>query len=89
MPRRWASRITSSHWSASALPLMTLSRVSLAKISAPPPGIESRPASRSSARTFSTLMRYRRWKKNTSTAVKAFTWMSGRAFLIPRIMSVK
>jgi hypothetical protein len=29
------------------------------------------------------------WKKNTSTAVKALMWMSGRAFLIPFIMSVK
>ena len=37
-------RITSSHCSASALPLMILLRVSFAKISAPPPGIESRPA---------------------------------------------
>ena len=47
------------------------------------------PACLSSTSTCSTLLRYSRWKKNTSTAVKAFTWMSGRACLIPFSMSVK
>ncbi len=89
IPCLCASRMTSSHCSASALPLMILSRVSLAKISAPPPGSESRPASFSSFSTWATDMRYRRWKKKISTAVKALMWMSGRTCLMPFIMSMK
>ena len=89
MPSLCAVRITSSHWAASALPLIRRLRVCVAKISAPPPGIESSPASLSSTSTCSTLLRYSRWKKKTSTAVNAFTWTSGRACLIAFSMSVK
>ena len=62
-------------------------RTRSAKISAPPPGIESTPASRMRCSVSRIDIFPRLARKATSTIVNAFTWTEGKRFLSPRTKS--
>src|SRR5215203_1269975 len=71
MPILWAVRWTSIHSSASSLPSQMISRTSGWKISAPPPGSDPRPASRSRRSTSSIEIFSSLANQPISMAVKA------------------
>ncbi len=67
IPRRWACRMTSSHSSDFVFFGAMIARTRSTRISAPPPGIESRPASRRRVNVSGTVSFERR----------AMCWISG------------
>ena len=74
---RCAMRCTSSHSSPVHLSSQIFLRTRGAKISAPPPGSESSPASRSRRSTSAIGSPKCLWKKKISTAVNALRWIDG------------
>ena len=75
MPCRCASSWTPSHSSVCAFFLATRSRISSTRISPPPPGMLSSPASRSSRTTSDTGSPKRSLKKTTSLGEKPWMWI--------------
>jgi len=84
--RRWIDRYRSPEHLFRSFAIFFRTRS--AKISAPPPGSESRPAAMSARSTCSSVIPYRSAKNAISTAVKHFNWTSGRIRLKPRSISV-
>ena len=88
-PSLCAVRAVSSHSSPSILWSQMMERTRAAKISAPPPGMESTPASRSLMSVSSMVSFARRARKAISTMVKALMCTLGNRSLRPRIRSRK
>ena len=75
IPWRCASSCTPSHSSVCAFFLATRSRTSSTRISPPPPGMQSSPASRSWRTTSGTGSRKRSLKNTTSDGEKPWMWI--------------
>lgn len=81
IPCRCASSCTPSHSSVCAFFRATRSRTVSTRISPPPPGIESRPASRSCRMTSGTPRRNRSLKNTTSLGLKPWMWIGWCALM--------
>ena len=86
-PLRWAAAAIASQSSESALVQNRSSWTRSENTSAPPPGNDSSPASRRSAKTSSMGLRATLWIWAISIMVKALRWASGRAAFIARSRS--
>ncbi len=87
MPRRWAVSTTSTQALVGSLPLVSTQRTSSSRISAAVPGMDPRPASRTSVSQSAMLTPARAAALTTSIGLNACTCMPGAAATTARTMS--